>query len=158
LNHRRLPDLQAKALIHDAFADGLMPVCFLPKASKAELWLPEFARRIYVSRKVWQFWRSLPCLLPCLFQRGVFTRHPGSNIGKSKTTNGLNPTVRRRKQECSRSPAHFRRTNRCAAFSSTRLLHIAFFSTELMWKSPPEIVFHHFRTDHLSCSHLRACS
>src|SRR5712692_2054191 len=35
LKERELPDLQAKALIHDAFAQGLFPVRFLPWVSRA---------------------------------------------------------------------------------------------------------------------------
>jgi len=35
LKARAVPDLQAKALIHDAFAGGLMPVRFLPDVSRA---------------------------------------------------------------------------------------------------------------------------
>src|SRR5436305_1172204 len=34
LKGRMLPDIQAKALIHDAFAEGLMPVRFLPEVSR----------------------------------------------------------------------------------------------------------------------------
>src|SRR6266700_3728405 len=39
---RNLPDLEAKALIHDAFASRLMPVCFLPDVSQA-YFTPELA-------------------------------------------------------------------------------------------------------------------
>jgi len=35
LKERHLPDLEAKALIHDAFASRLMPVRFLPDVSQA---------------------------------------------------------------------------------------------------------------------------
>ncbi len=47
LKQRALPDIQAKALIHDAFAGGLMPVRFLPEVSQAyfEPQLAEFAPR-----------------------------------------------------------------------------------------------------------------
>lgn len=47
LKQRSLPDMQAKALIHDAFAGGLMPLRFLPEVSQAyfEPQLSEFAPR-----------------------------------------------------------------------------------------------------------------
>jgi hypothetical protein len=47
LKERALRDLEAKALIHDAFAGGLMPVRFLPDVSKSyfEPELKEFAPR-----------------------------------------------------------------------------------------------------------------
>src|SRR5260370_132329 len=42
-----LPDIEAKALIHDAFASGLMPLRFLPNVSRAyfEPEMTEFAAR-----------------------------------------------------------------------------------------------------------------
>lgn len=47
LKERTLPDIQAKALIHDAFTEQLMPVRFLPEVSQAyfEPQLQEFAPR-----------------------------------------------------------------------------------------------------------------
>ena len=47
LKTRNLPDVEAKALIHDAFAGGLMPVRFLPEVSRGyfEPELAEFAPR-----------------------------------------------------------------------------------------------------------------
>jgi hypothetical protein len=47
LKEHTLPDIEAKTLIHDAFADGLMPVRFLPEVSEAyfEPQLQEFAPR-----------------------------------------------------------------------------------------------------------------
>ena len=47
LKERTLPDVQAKALIHDAFAQGLMPVRLLPEVSHAyfEPELKEFGPR-----------------------------------------------------------------------------------------------------------------
>jgi hypothetical protein len=52
LKERALPDIEAKALIHDAFAQGLMPVRFLPWVSRAyfDPELPEFAPRTAWSR------------------------------------------------------------------------------------------------------------
>jgi len=47
LKDRALADIQAKAMIHDAFAEGLMPVRFLPEVSRAyfEPVLPDFTPR-----------------------------------------------------------------------------------------------------------------
>jgi len=47
LKTRILPDIEAKALIHDAFASGLMPLRFLPNVSRAyfEPEITEFAGR-----------------------------------------------------------------------------------------------------------------
>jgi hypothetical protein len=47
LKERELPDLQAKALIHDAFAQGLFPVRFLPWVSRSYFApdIPEFEPR-----------------------------------------------------------------------------------------------------------------
>ena len=46
LKTRTLPDIEAKALIHDAFASGLMPVRFLPAVSRAYFeTMGEFAGR-----------------------------------------------------------------------------------------------------------------
>jgi len=47
LKERELPDLQAKALIHDAFAQGLFPVRFLPEVSRSYFApeIPEFEPR-----------------------------------------------------------------------------------------------------------------
>jgi len=47
LKERNLPDLEAKAMIHDAFASRLMPVRFLPEVSQAyfEPQLEDFAPR-----------------------------------------------------------------------------------------------------------------
>ncbi len=47
---RNLPDLEAKALIHDAFASRLMPVCFLPDVSQA-YFTPELAE--FAPRNAW---------------------------------------------------------------------------------------------------------
>jgi hypothetical protein len=47
LKERRLADMEAKALIHDAFANGIMPLRFLPEVSAAYFQprLPEFEPR-----------------------------------------------------------------------------------------------------------------
>jgi hypothetical protein len=47
LKERPLPDMEAKAFIHDVFADGLMPLRLLPEVSHAyfEPQLPEFSPR-----------------------------------------------------------------------------------------------------------------
>jgi len=47
LKARALPDVEAKAMIHDAFASGLMPVRFLPEVSQGYFApeLPEFEPR-----------------------------------------------------------------------------------------------------------------
>jgi hypothetical protein len=47
LKARQLADPQAKAIIHDVFAGGLMPLRFLPEVSQAyfEPVLPDFAPR-----------------------------------------------------------------------------------------------------------------
>jgi hypothetical protein len=47
LKKRRLVDIEAKALLHDAFAKGIMPLRFLPEVSQAyfEPQLPEFEPR-----------------------------------------------------------------------------------------------------------------
>ncbi len=47
LKERRLADIEAKALMHDAFAKGVMPLRFLPAVSQAyfEPQLAEFAER-----------------------------------------------------------------------------------------------------------------
>jgi Domain of unknown function (DUF932) len=48
LKERALPDVQAKGLIHDAFASGLMPLRFLPDVSRA-YFEPDLAEFIIAS-------------------------------------------------------------------------------------------------------------
>ena len=51
LEERDLPDVEAEAMIHDAFASGLMPVRFLPEVSQAYL-QPEL--EAFAPRNAWR--------------------------------------------------------------------------------------------------------
>jgi len=55
LKTRALPDIEAKALIHDAFAGGLMPVRFLPEVSHG-YFEPEMAE--FAPRNAWSLHNS----------------------------------------------------------------------------------------------------